>query len=38
MTGEPAPSFTLPDADSQPVSLADFRGRIVFLDFFRHLY
>ena len=38
MTEEPAPSFTLPDADSQSVSLADFRGRIVFLDFFRHVY
>ncbi len=38
MSGEAAPSFTLLDADSRPVSLADFRGRIVFLDFFRHLY
>ena len=25
--GDPAPAFTLPDADGTPVSLADFRGR-----------
>ncbi len=27
--GDPAPEFTLPDADGKPVSLADFRGRSV---------
>ncbi len=27
--GDPAPDFTLPDADGKPVSLADFRGRRV---------
>src|SRR3954462_6927081 len=27
--GDPAPEFTLPDADGKPVSLADFRGRRV---------
>ena len=27
--GEPAPAFTLPDADGKPVSLADFAGRKV---------
>ena len=27
--GDPAPEFTLPDADGRPVSLADFRGRSV---------
>ena len=25
--GDPAPGFTLPDADGDPVSLSDFRGR-----------
>ncbi|GAA5156031.1 thioredoxin-dependent thiol peroxidase [Pseudonocardia eucalypti] len=29
--GDPAPAFTLPDADGNPVSLADFRGRRVIL-------
>jgi peroxiredoxin Q/BCP len=29
--GDPAPAFTLPDADGHPVSLADFRGRRVIL-------
>ncbi|MCW2700505.1 MAG: bcp [Blastococcus sp.] len=28
-TGDPAPDFTLPDADGTPVSLADHRGRRV---------
>jgi len=27
--GDPAPDFTLPDADGKPVSLADYRGRRV---------
>jgi peroxiredoxin Q/BCP len=27
--GDPAPGFTLPDADGNPVSLADYRGRRV---------
>ncbi|WP_346622291.1 thioredoxin-dependent thiol peroxidase [Blastococcus montanus] len=27
--GDPAPEFTLPDADGNPVSLADYRGRRV---------
>ena len=27
--GDPAPEFTLPDANGKPVSLADFRGRRV---------
>jgi peroxiredoxin Q/BCP len=27
--GDPAPEFTLPDADGRPVSLADYRGRRV---------
>ena len=26
MPGDPAPDFTLPDADGHPVSLATFRG------------
>jgi thioredoxin-dependent peroxiredoxin len=29
VTGEPAPPFTLPDADGTPVSLADYLGRRV---------
>jgi thioredoxin-dependent peroxiredoxin len=32
--GDPAPDFTLPDADSQPVSLADLRGRRVIVYFY----
>jgi thioredoxin-dependent peroxiredoxin len=30
-TGDPAPTFTLPDADGNPISLADYRGRRVIL-------
>jgi peroxiredoxin Q/BCP len=29
--GDPAPAFTLPDADGNPVSLADYQGRRVIL-------
>ena len=32
--GDPAPAFTLPDADDKPVSLADFRGRKVVVYFY----
>lgn len=31
--GQPAPDFTLPDLGGQQVSLSQFRGRIVMLDF-----
>jgi peroxiredoxin Q/BCP len=32
--GDPAPEFTLPDADGRPVSLADHRGRRVVVYFY----
>ncbi len=32
--GDPAPAFTLPDADEKPVSLKDFRGRKVVVYFY----
>src|SRR3954468_2952949 len=32
--GDPAPDFTLPDADGNDVSLADFRGRYVIVYFY----
>jgi peroxiredoxin Q/BCP len=32
--GDPAPEFTLPDADGKPVSLADYRGRRVIVYFY----
>ncbi|HEY0870985.1 MAG TPA: thioredoxin-dependent thiol peroxidase [Acidothermaceae bacterium] len=32
--GDPAPDFTLPDADGRPVSLRDFRGRRVIVYFY----
>ncbi|MBE9376082.1 thioredoxin-dependent thiol peroxidase [Saccharopolyspora sp. HNM0983] len=32
--GDPAPEFTLPDADGNPVSLADYRGRSVVVYFY----
>jgi peroxiredoxin Q/BCP len=32
--GDPAPDFTLPDADGNPVSLADLRGRRVIVYFY----
>ena len=33
-TGEPAPDFTLPDQDGDPITLADLRGKRVVLYFF----
>jgi peroxiredoxin Q/BCP len=33
-TGDSAPDFTLPDQDGNPVSLADFRGRMVVVYFY----
>jgi len=33
-TGDPAPDFTLPDADGKPVALADYRGRKVVVYFY----
>jgi thioredoxin-dependent peroxiredoxin len=32
--GDPAPEFTLPDADGKPVSLSDYRGRRVIVYFY----
>jgi peroxiredoxin Q/BCP len=32
--GDPAPDFTLPDADEKPVSLSDYRGRRVIVYFY----
>lgn len=32
--GDPAPTFTLPDADGEPVSLSDFAGRRVIVYFY----
>ena len=32
--GDPAPDFTLPDADGKPVSLRDFRGQRVIVYFY----
>ena len=32
-TGQPAPDFTLHDLDGQPVSLSQFKGQVVLLDF-----
>jgi peroxiredoxin Q/BCP len=32
--GDPAPDFTLPDADGKPVSLSDLRGRRVIVYFY----
>jgi thioredoxin-dependent peroxiredoxin len=33
-TGDPAPDFTLPDADGKPVALKDFRGQRVIVYFY----
>ncbi|MBF6202431.1 peroxiredoxin, partial [Nocardia cyriacigeorgica] len=32
--GDPAPDFTLPDADGKDVSLSDYRGRKVIVYFY----
>src|SRR5512136_226115 len=32
--GQPAPDFTLPDLDGKPVRLADFKGKVVVLEWF----
>lgn len=32
--GDPAPDFTLPDADGNPVSLSDYRGKSVIVYFY----
>lgn len=32
--GEPVPDFTLDDLAGQPVSIDDFRGKVVLLNFF----
>jgi peroxiredoxin len=33
MVGKPAPAISLKDADGNPVSLADFKGKVVLVDF-----
>ncbi len=33
-SGDPAPSFSVADADSRPLSLADFRGQVLILYFY----
>ncbi|MDX5436124.1 MAG: TlpA family protein disulfide reductase [Pontibacter sp.] len=33
--GSPAPDFTLKDVNGQPVSLSDFKGKLVYLNFWR---
>jgi peroxiredoxin len=33
LKGKPAPGFTLMDRNKKPVSLSDFRGKVVYLDF-----
>jgi peroxiredoxin len=37
LIGQPAPGFTLPSVAGPKISLAALRGRIVLLDFIRHL-
>jgi peroxiredoxin len=36
--GEPAPAFSLPTADGGVLALDELRGRVVLIDFFRHLH
>lgn len=37
LIGQPVPGFTLPSVAGPRISLAALRGRIVLLDFIRHL-
>jgi peroxiredoxin len=37
LIGQPSPGFTLPSVAGPKISLAALRGRIVLLDFIRHL-
>ena len=37
LIGQPAPGFTLPSVAGPKISLAALRGRIVLLNFIRHL-
>ncbi len=37
LLGQPAPGFTLPSAAGPKISLAALRGRILLLNFIRHL-
>lgn len=34
--GKPAPAFTLPSCESKPVSLSDFKGKVVVLEWTNH--
>lgn len=34
--GEPAPAFTLPSCESKPISLSDFKGKVVVLEWTNH--
>jgi thioredoxin-dependent peroxiredoxin len=36
--GQPAPDFTLPDQEGNPVTLSDFRGKNVVLYFYQGGY